>query len=475
MGKSDIVPGLPRPLKLYIGLVSVLGMAFLAYLGAGVEWNLSTLGETGLFILLIFVAGSFPLYARPKVRADVTTAVLFGAALLLEPGATALAGVVGIVTYTVLIRFWGERLRLPWYKYPFNAGATALYVGLTAVLFQALTTGDELLTPALVPVAVGMYLANTAMVSIAASLQLGVSPVRVWWLGTRENGPSEVAQLAFGFLGALVYRESPWTIVALFIPVAMIYIAFSRLARANTQLEETVTNLETLRGQIVRTSKLASVGAISLDLAHQIKNPLAILLGELEELQERLEDGSPSRYHADVAADAGWRIQEMTQTFSTIGQQKWVELDMCELFDEACGMAGVRNSKRVEIRRHYQQRALKVNGNSVLIREALSNIFSNAIEAVEEGQVININLSRVNGSVVGRVDDNGAGIPADVMAHLFEPFYSGKPNGQGLGLFAARHIVEMHDGSIEIKSDEGEGTTVTISLPVAADLEESLA
>jgi signal transduction histidine kinase len=313
------------------------------------------------------------------------------------------------------------------------------------------------------------------MVSIAASLQLGVSPVRVWWLGTRENGPSEVAQLAFGFLGALVYRESPWTIVALFIPVAMIYIAFSRLARANTQLEETVTNLETLRGQIVRTSKLASVGAISLDLAHQIKNPLAILLGELEELQERLEDGSPSRYHADVAADAGWRIQEMTQTFSTIGQQKWVELDMCELFDEACGMAGVRNSKRVEIRRHYQQRALKVNGNSVLIREALSNIFSNAIEAVEEGQVININLSRVNGSVVGRVDDNGAGIPADVMAHLFEPFYSGKPNGQGLGLFAARHIVEMHDGSIEIKSDEGEGTTVTISLPVAADLEESLA
>ena len=281
MGESDIVPGLPRPLKLYIGLVSVLGMAFLAYLGAGVEWNLSTLGETGLFILLIFVAGSFPLYVRPKVRADVTTAVLFGAALLLEPGAAALAGVVGIVTYTVLIRFWGERLRLPWYKYPFNAGATALYVGLTAVLFQALTTGDELLTPALVPVAVGMYLANTAMVSIAASLQLGVSPVRVWWLGTRENGPSEVAQLAFGFLGALVYRESPWTIVALFIPVAMIYIAFSRLARANTQLEETVTNLETLQGQIVRTSKLASVGAISLDLAHQIKNPLAILLGEL--------------------------------------------------------------------------------------------------------------------------------------------------------------------------------------------------
>ena len=165
----------------------------------------------------------------------------------------------------------------------------------------------------------------------------------------------------------------------------------------------------------------------------------------------------------------------MTQTFSTIGQQKWVELDMCELFDEACGMAGVRNSKRVEIRRHYEQRALKVNGNSVLIREALSNIFSNAIEAVEEGQVININLSRVNGSVVGRVDDNGAGIPADVMAHLFEPFYSGKPNGQGLGLFAARHIVEMHDGSIEIKSDEGEGTTVTISFPVASDLEESLA
>ena len=101
----------------------------------------------------------------------------------------------------------------------------------------------------------------------------------------------------------------------------------------------------------------------------------------------------------------------------------------------------------------------------MLMREALSNIFANSIEALEDGGLITIGTHRVNGKVLISNSDNGPGIPADKMAHLFEPFHSTKSNGHGLGLFAAKHIMEMHNGTVEIESEEGTGTTVTVTLP----------
>ena len=387
----------------------------------------------GLFVLLIVGAGSFPLHVSPGLKADVTTAVLFCGALLLEPGVAALAGVVGIVSYNLLNGHWGERLRLPWYKYPFNAGQTALFVGATSVVFGALTTGEGVLTPVVVPAAAVMYLANTILVSGAVGLQVGVNPLRVWWSGTMENGPAELGQLAFGFLGAVAYRESPWTIVALFIPVAVIYLAFSRLARANVELKRTLQEMESLQGRIVSTSKLASVGAISLDLAHQIKNPLAVVLGRLEVLQDYVEERSRARLDLDQATEAGWRIQELAQTFSSIGQQRWVELDIPELMDEAVGIAKLRHRTRAETRRDFPDTLPKGSGNPVLIREAFSNIFSNALEAIDQGGVVEIGAVQVNGTIVLRVSDNGIGISRAEMERLFEPFHSTKSNGHGLG------------------------------------------
>ena len=284
--------------------------------------------------------------------------------------------------------------------------------------------------------------------------------------------------MAFGFLGAVAYRENPWTVVALFIPVAVIYLAFSRLARTNHRLEQTLGDVRSLQGRIVSTSKLASIGAVSLDLTHQIKNPLTILLGRLEELQERMSNGNGAARHLDIAMDAGWRIQELTETFASMGRQKWVELDVCQVLDEALGIASLRNNRRVEIRRDIDEQVggLRVKGNPMLIREALSNLFSNSMEAIGENGRIDIGVSRADGpSVVARITDDGVGIPGERISQLFEPFHSTKPDGYGLGLFATRHIMEMHEGSVEIESVEGKGTCVTVSLPAAQPLEESLA
>ncbi len=106
-------------------------------------------------------------------------------------------------------------------------------------------------------------------------------------------------------------------------------------------------------------------------------------------------------------------------------------------------------------------------GNPILIREALSNFFSNALEAVEDGGQISIEASVEDEFIAIRISDDGVGIPPDEMKSLFQPFHTTKPNGQGLGLFAAKHILEMHRGSVEVQSSRGTGSTVTIMLPVA--------
>ena len=590
------VQDLPKTLRGYIVLVAGIGAVLLAFLLIRVEWELSTLGELGLFTLLIAIAGCFPVRIAPRVTGDVSTAVLFGAALIMEPGMAALAAVAGMLAYNGLMRFRRDGPRLPWYKYPFNAGETALSTGLASLIFHALSTDDSVFTPAVLAAGVCMQMVDTSVVTVAASLQLKANPLRFWWVGTVQTGSAALSLFAIGFLGAMAYQQNPWATVAVGIPVVLIYFTLSRMARTNEQLtqeisdrklaeealrqaeerlhavvdnspiiifaldrdgvftlsegkglealgrapgqvvgqsifelyrdmpaisdnirlalggesrylvvgiggitfeahyrplweagqvtgvvgvvhditalkeaEETVLQrndeLEALQGRIVGTSKLASIGAISLDLAHQIKNPLAILMGRLENVEEGLRGGSQTRRNLDIAVKAGRRIEELTRTFGTIGKQEWVPLDILELLEEAHGMASLRNRKRITTTRDFRGDSSKVKGNPVLIREAFSNLFSNSMEALDEGGLITIDASQENGEVVVHISDTGQGIPPERMDRLFEPFNSTKPNGYGVGLFATKHIIEMHNGSVVIESVEGVGTRVTVSLP----------
>ena len=282
-------PGLPLTVNVYTGLVAVAGAVWLAFLITQESWGSAVIGDSCFFIVLIVVTGSFPLPVARRATADLSTAVLFGLALVLEPGIAVATAVAGkFITYLVINEL-GDRLKLPSYKYPyykvpFNLGETAITTAVASVLFHSAGTSGDYLTPFIIPAAAAMYLTNTTLITTVISLESKTNPLQFWWTGTKENGLAELSLLAFGFLGAVVYDQTPWAAAALIIPVAILYLAFSRLAATNARLETALDRVETLHGRILSTAKLASVGAISLDLAHQIKNPLAIVLGRLEGL-----------------------------------------------------------------------------------------------------------------------------------------------------------------------------------------------
>ena len=459
-------PGVPVPLRFYMALVFVAGGAWLAYLVQRAVWEPSDTWATILFALLIGVAGTFPLPVGPKVKAALTTAPLFGAALVLEPGAAAMAAVAGTLIYHLALRVRPQGLELPWWKYPFNLGETALSTGSGSFLFHTLYSGDTAITVAVLPTAAVMYLVNTSLVSGAAALFLAQNPVRIWWMGTRANGLAELSLFAFGFVGAVAYSQAPWTVLGLLTPVAIIYLAFSQLAKANARLEEALSTLEAMQGRLVSTSKLASVGALSLDLAHQIKNPLFVLMGRLEGLETALHDESRARRQLQMARRAASHLNELTEGFLDMGRQRWLSVDIAAMLDESISIATLRHTQRVNIERGYSEGVPQVQGNPVLLREAFSNLVSNAVDAVDEEGHVGVNASIDDGFVTVRISDNGQGISAEDKGHLFQPFHTTKTEGVGLGLFTAKHIIEeMHKGSLEIKSSPGEGTTAIIRLP----------
>ena len=259
---------LPIRIKILIAAMVLAGLVTQAYLGVGEEWSLGVLAGAAFFMVLIVVTGSFPLPVAPRATTDVSTAVLFGGALVLEPGIAVFTAVAGKFASYLFVRHLGDVLKLPgyrypYYKYPFNLSEVAITTGVTSYLFHTLGTSGDLLTPAIIAAAAVMYMTNTALVTTVVSLEMKINPLKFWWMGTKENGAAELSLLSFGFLGATVYTESPWASAALIIPVAIIYLAFSRLASANTQLEETLDRLESLQGRIVSSAKLASIGAIS--------------------------------------------------------------------------------------------------------------------------------------------------------------------------------------------------------------------
>jgi hypothetical protein len=191
----------PMALRAYIVITTIIGAAWLVYLGGSVTWDVTTIGESAMLVALIVLAGSFSLPVGPNVRTNITTALLFASAIMLEPGAAAVAGATVVLIYTIM-------QGLPWYKHPFNTAVTALYVGLSSYLFHGLSQGDALITAALIPAAATMYLVNTGLITGVASVQMFVNPFRFWWNGTRENGLAELSLLAYGFLGVVLYDVS---------------------------------------------------------------------------------------------------------------------------------------------------------------------------------------------------------------------------------------------------------------------------
>ncbi len=221
----------------------------------------------------------------------------------------------------------------------------------------------------------------------------------------------------------------------------------------------------------LQAERLAVIGAMSARLAHEIRNPLGATVLNLEMLREEISSGDPAG--ADELLEAlerelrrVERVLEDYLRFARMPSPRKTRCDLRALIEDlVLFLGGEATARGIELVDRSGNGSAVVVGDAEQLRQAFLNLVRNAIEAVETGGRVELDVRAEEGRVVVEIRDDGCGIPDEVRERMFEPFFSRKPQGTGLGLPLAQQVVMEHGGRIECDSRVGEGTRFTVSLP----------
>ncbi len=234
-----------------------------------------------------------------------------------------------------------------------------------------------------------------------------------------------------------------------------------------------IRNLKQHQQDLADMSKKVAWAEMARKVAHEIKNPLTPiqlsaehLLNVYNDKSENFDDAlkESTSYIINEVENLRRIAHEFLETSKDIEQQKDI-LNLQDIIKETIDPYKKILTERIRIKEHVSGQNFRFFGDKVKIKIALRNIFTNAIEAIQKKGVISISLSSQNKKLKLVIQDTGPGIDEDMLNRIFEPYFSTKDVGTGLGLPIAKKIIEDHDGSIEASSKENKGITITIRLP----------
>ncbi len=294
-----------------------------------------------------------------------------------------------------------------------------------------------------------------------------------------------VLSLLFGERGDFTDEEKE--LVRLLADQAAIAIVQAQLygeaERRRRQAEEMAENLERSQGQLVKTERLRALGEMAAGVAHDFNNLLSVILGRAELMLRRVRepgmvrDLEAVRRAAQDGADTVRRIQEFTRTRRT---RSFERVDLGDVAREVIELTRPRwevegQSRGVRYEFTVEGLAPPVAGRPEELREVLTNLITNAVDAMPEGGRCTVRLAAGLEWASVSVRDNGVGMAEDMRRRVFEPFFTSKgPRGTGLGLAVSWGIVTRHGGTIEVDSALGEGSTFVVRLPIPVSLPDSV-
>ncbi len=234
---------------------------------------------------------------------------------------------------------------------------------------------------------------------------------------------------------------------------------------------EDLTERVNMREQMSRMDRLASLGRMSAGIAHEIRNPLTGVSLLLDELHDRLIGKEPDQLLIQKALGEIERLEGLVGEllhFSTVSKPCLVAADLTSVVDDSVFLVRKQcERQQIEIIQHYAADLPLLQLDADRLKQVFLNLFSNAIDAMPEGGQLQISVSCSEKNVQVVVADNGCGIESGKLDLIFEPFYTSKGgDGTGLGLSISHNIVSDHGGSIKAVSTIGQGTRITLSLPI---------
>jgi len=258
------------------------------------------------------------------------------------------------------------------------------------------------------------------------------------------------------------------TLMGAAVTLIILGVAFSYVLRL-------VQRTRTLEAEAQMAERRAHVATLAREMAHEIRNPLNAMSMNLEMLEEEIS-GRQGAERAEIAPYLGGikgeirRLKDLAENFLSYARPLQLSPDGNDLnrfLEEICAfLQPEAEARRMTLVRDLDPLLPSVEFDTAQLRQAVLNILSNAQQVVPEQGIVRVQ-TRVDsgGEVRISISDTGPGMTPEVLANIFQPFYSNREGGTGLGLPIARRAVEAHGGRIEVESEPGRGTTFHILIP----------
>jgi two-component system NtrC family sensor kinase len=294
------------------------------------------------------------------------------------------------------------------------------------------------------------------------------------WQEVEWNLPLQIQQRDVGFLIArsLVSTttraddEQMLRIVASQVAIAV------ENARLYEGVKRKVEELKQAQAQLIQAAKLAAVGEMAAQVAHEINNPLTSVLGFGSLLVEELPEGSPLREDASLIVAEASRARDIVRDLLDFSRQRPYFPQDCDLngvLRQVVSLVRLQGATGVTIDEQYASELPTVEVDPSRMKQVFLNMISNAVQAMPQGGSLTVRTGATDDDVTVSFVDSGSGIASENLGRIFEPFFTTKSevSGTGLGLSVSLGIVRQHGGVIEVASEVGKGTTFTVRVPRA--------
>jgi len=225
-----------------------------------------------------------------------------------------------------------------------------------------------------------------------------------------------------------------------------------------------------LKERLAHAERLSSMGEMAAGISHEIRNPLGIIRSSAELLKKKIAKIDPQNTFPDIIVEEASRLNRIITDFINYAKPREPNMTLCrleEIIDKNITFLEAQNKEQgYVIKKNFQNHLPEIMADSTMLYQSFLNVLINAMQAMPDGGRILVEISSNDHWVTVHFDDEGQGIPSENLDKIWDPFFTTKDQGTGLGLGIVKNIVESHGGGVQIVNRPVRGTRVTIELPV---------
>lgn len=245
----------------------------------------------------------------------------------------------------------------------------------------------------------------------------------------------------------------------------------NELTKSREELKTSYAELQASKDELIRSEKLAYTGRIAASIAHEIRNPLTNVAMSVQQFNKAVKPQDHNNKHIEIMERNIERINYLITELLNCARPPKLNMQPYNIHrvlkDVLDSVKAKMEAQKIKVIKSFTPRLHKINIDKEHMERAFLNITLNAIEAMPKGGELSI-ITELNGNLfMAKIQDTGKGIPEKDIIRIFDPFFSNKRDGVGLGLTVCYGIIVSHGGTIEVESQLKKGSTFTISLPIA--------